>query len=423
VMALVVDGAEVEEAGQGSEVAVVLNQTPFYGESGGQVGDQGTIEGAGGKTRVIVTDTQKRLGDLHVHLGRVAAGRLAVGAEVRLAIDGARRARLRANHSATHLLHEALRRTLGPHVTQKGSLVAPDRLRFDFSHPRAMSEDEIDRVEAEVNRLVLANSEVGTRLMRPDDAVAAGALALFGEKYGEEVRVVAMGDGGDGRRAYSVELCGGTHVRRTGDIGLFKIVGESGVAAGVRRLEALTGEAARLHLLGQERRLAQAAALLRAAPAEVPDRVAGLLEERRRFEKELAETRRRLSLGGAVGDADGAQVREVAGVKLAAQQLDGVPARELKGMVDDWKKRLGSGVVALVAVAEGKAALVVGVTEDLTDRYDARALVKAGAAELGGKGGGGRADMAQSGGPDVGRAQAALAAVEHALAKAAAPAG
>ncbi|MGH6718074.1 MAG: DHHA1 domain-containing protein, partial [Alphaproteobacteria bacterium] len=299
---------------------------------------------------------------------------------------------------------------------QKGSLVAPDRLRFDFSHPKPVTIEELAQIEAEVNRQILANAEVATRLMTPDEAVAAGALALFGEKYGDEVRVVAMGD--EDTRPYSVELCGGTHVRRTGDIGLLRIVAEGAVAAGVRRVEALTGDGARAHLILQEERLAATAALLKAAPAEVPLRVAALLDERRRLERDLAEARRKLSLGGDARD-DAEDVREVAGVKLVARQLSGVPVKELKGLADAWKQRLGSGVVALVAIVDDKAALVVGVTDDLTDRCDAVALVKAGAAELGGKGGGGRPDMAQAGGPDIGRAQAALAAVEHALAKAA----
>ncbi len=416
VVALVVAGAEATEAGAGDEVAVVVNQTPFYGESGGQVGDTGVIEGPVG-AHVAIADTQKKLGALHVHLGRVTAGRIAVGDDVRLAIDGARRRALRANHSATHLLHQALRRRLGPHVAQKGSLVAPDRLRFDFSHPKPLSAEELAAIEAEVNGQILANAEVGTRLMSPDEAVAAGALALFGEKYGDEVRVVAMGEAED--RPYSVELCGGTHVRRSGDIGLLRIVAEAAVAAGVRRIEALTGDAARAHMTQQEERLATTANLLKVAPAEVPARVGALLDERRRLERELTEARRKLSLGGGARD-DADDVREIAGVRLAARQLSGVPAKELKGLADAWKQRLGSGVVALVAVDDDKAALVVGVTDDLTDRFDAVALVKAGAAELGGKGGGGRPDMAQAGGPDVGRAQAALAAIEHAMTKAAA---
>ncbi|MEX2649267.1 MAG: alanine--tRNA ligase [Alphaproteobacteria bacterium] len=418
VVALVVEGKEVDSAGAGTEVAVVVNQTPFYGESGGQMGDAGIVEGPVG-ARIEVRDTQKRLGALHVHLGTVTAGRIAVGDEVRLAIDGERRRRLRANHSATHLLHQALRRRLGDHVVQKGSLVAPDRLRFDFSHPKAVTAEELAAIEADVNRQILANAEVGTRLMSPDDAVAAGALALFGEKYGEEVRVVAMGTADD--RAYSVELCGGTHVRRTGDIGILRIVAEGAVAAGVRRVEALTAEGAREHLAAQEERLGAVASLLRVAPAEVPARVAALIEERRRLERELTEARKKLSLGGGRG-SNGDDVRDIGGVKLAAQHLVDVPAKDLKGLADAWKHRLGSGVVALVAVADGKAALVVGVTEDLTDRYDAVALVRVGAAELGGKGGGGRPDMAQAGGPDAGRAQAALAAIEHALAKATAAA-
>jgi alanyl-tRNA synthetase len=412
IVALVVGGERVAAAESGSEVAVVCNQTPFYGESGGQMGDAGIITGPDG-LRIAVTDTQKKLGDVHVHLGRVEAGRARVGDDVRLAVDHGRRLALRAHHSATHLLHEALRRRLGSHVTQKGSLVAPDRLRFDISHPKAIAAGDLTLIEAEVNARVRANDAVDTHLMDPDSAVAAGAMALFGEKYGDEVRVVTMG-GGEVGRAYSTELCGGTHVRRTGDIGLFKIVGESALAAGVRRIEAVTGAAAEAHVAAEEEALHAAAGLLKTAPAEVPARVAALLEERRRLERELAETRRTLATGGGAA----ADVREVAGIRFAPRQLAGVPARELKTLADDLKKQLGSGVVALVSAVDGKASLVVGVTSDLTGRVSAVDLVKAGAAALGGSGGGGRPDMAQAGGPDVGHTEAALAAIEQALAAA-----
>jgi alanyl-tRNA synthetase len=407
VDAIIADGKRVGEAKAGAAVAVVLNQTPFYGESGGQVGDAGVLRGAG--VEVTVTDTQKKLGDVIVHLGKVSAGVLKLGAQLRLLVDGARRGQIRANHSATHLLHTALRLRLGEHVTQKGSLVVPDRLRFDFSHPKPLAEADIAAVEAEVNQLVLGNDGVETRLMTPDAAVAAGAMALFGEKYGEEVRVVAMGRK-NGDATYSTELCGGTHVRRTGDIGLFKIVAEGAVAAGVRRIEALTGEAARAYLGEQERRLKEAAAALKVAPAEVPARLQALLDERRKLERELSDLRQSLARG------DGAmESRAVGGVTLASRRLDGVPAKDLRGIADTVKKQIGSGVVALVSVSEGKAALVVGVTDDLTKRWSAVDLVRVGAAALGGKGGGGRPEFAQAGGPDGDKADAALAAVAAAM--------
>ena len=413
VVAIVAGGARVGEAGTGQSVAIVCNQTPFYAESGGQVGDTGVISGARG-LRITVGDTQKKLGDLHVHIGHIESGRLRVGDDVVLEVDHARRTALRANHSATHLLQASLRRRVGEHVTQKGSLVAPDRLRFDISHPKPLTTDEVAAIEADVNAEVRENSEVATHLMDPEAAVAAGAMALFGEKYGDEVRVVSMGH--DDGRSYSTELCGGTHVRRTGDIGLFKIVSESALAAGVRRIEAMTGEAARAHLVEQERALREAAQILNASPAEVPARVAQLLEERRRLERELSETRRTLATGGG---SSSAAAREVAGIRFSPRLLEGVPPRELKSLADDIKKQVGSGVVALVATTDGKASVVVGVTDDLTGRINAVDLAKAGARALGGSGGGGRPDMAQAGGPDPSQAQAALEAIERALAGAA----
>ncbi len=409
VAALVVDGQEVQEAKAGTTVMAVVNQTPFYGESGGQMGDAGVMFTAD-KTEVAIADTQKKLGDLFVHIGAVKRGTIRVGDIVELRIDTERRSALRANHSATHLLHEALRRRLGGHVTQKGSLVAPDRLRFDFSHPTPLSADDIRAIEEDVNRRIVANDDVSTRLMTPDAAVAAGALALFGEKYGEEVRVVSMGR--DDERHFSTELCGGTHVRRTGDIGLFKIVSEGAVAAGVRRIEALTGKAARDHLRSEEGFLFEAASALKAAPQDVPARVAQLIEEKRRLERELADARRALVTGGGAADALG---EEVAGFKFAGRRLENVPARELKVMADDLKKKIGSGVIALIAVEDGKASLVVGVTADLAGRVSAVDLVRAGVAQLGGKGGGGRPDMAQGGGPDASRADEALAAIRSAI--------
>jgi len=413
VEALVKDGKPTDRAEAGDEIALVVNQTPFYGESGGQVGDTGvmfTPEGA----EIAVTDTVRRADDLHVHIARVDKGGIALGDVVELRVDGERRTKLRANHSVTHLAHEALRRRLGEHVTQKGSLVAAERMRFDFSHPKPLTAEEVRDIEADVNARIRRNSEVATRLMAPDDAVEAGALALFGEKYGEEVRVVSMG-ADDEKSFYSTELCGGTHVRRTGDIGLFKIVGEGAVAAGVRRIEVLTGAAAEAHIEAEERALGAAAAALKVPPAELPERVAGLLEERKRLERELTDARRALASGG--GAVGGPEAKDVGGLKYAARKVEGVPAKELKSMADDLKKRIGSGVVAVACATDGKASLVVGVTDDLTDRLNAVELVRAGAEALGGKGGGGRPDMAQAGGPEAGKTQAALDAVERAIAK------
>ena len=412
VSTLVQDGAEVASAEAGMETAMVVNQTPFYGESGGQMGDCGEIVSADG-ARFKVTDTQKRAGDVIVHYGTVESGVFNNGDALTLAVDAARRAGLRANHSVTHLLHAALRRHLGGHVTQKGSLVAPDRLRFDISHPKPMSDDERDAVEAEVNQRIRENSALSTRLMTPDEAVENGALALFGEKYGEEVRVVSMGEGED--TPYSVELCGGTHVGRTGDIGMFTIISEAAVAAGVRRIEALTGEAARLHAQEQNGFLDAASGAIKSTPAELATRVATLLEERRQLERDLRDLRKQVAVGG--GGGGGVETRDVSGIAYLPRRLDGTPPRELKPMVDDLKKNVGSGVCAVVTVSDGKAALVVGVTDDLTDKISAVDLVRAGAAALGGKGGGGRPDMAQAGGPDGSQADAALEAIEKVLAE------
>ena len=406
IVAILKDGLETAEITAGDDAAILVNQTPFYAESGGQMGDAGVISAGDGS--FTVTDTQKRLGDLHAHVGRLNSGILRSGDAVELVVDAKRRSSLRANHSATHLLHEALRRRLGAHVTQKGSLVAPDRLRFDISHPTALSAEDTVAIEGEVNARVRANSEAVTRLMSPDAAVAAGAMALFGEKYGDEVRVVAMGD--EDSRPYSVELCGGTHVRRTGDIGVFKIISEGAVAAGVRRIEAVTGQSALAYLDAQERLVRDAAAVLKVAPADLPARVASLFEDRRRLERELADLRRAMATGGA---GAGPAIEEIAGIKLCLQRLDGVPARDLKPMIDDLKKKLVSGVIGLIAVEDGKASIVVGVTEDLKSRIDAVALVKRAVVVLGGKGGGGRPDMAQGGGPEGVRAEAALAAIRQ----------
>jgi alanyl-tRNA synthetase len=414
VVALVVDGKEVERAEAGAEVTAMVNQTPFYGESGGQMGDTGTITGDGGLS-IAVSDTAKPLGRLHAHHGRIASGAIAVGDTVHLAIDAERRDRIRANHSATHLLHAALRHRLGEHVTQKGSLVAEDRFRFDFSHPKPLSPEEIAAVEAEVNAEIRHNAEVTTRLMSPDDAIAAGAMALFGEKYGEEVRVLAMGRAGEGGRSYSVELCGGTHVRATGDIGLLRIVSESAVSSGVRRIEALTGEAARQWLVGREEALKAVAGSLRTAPEDVEARVAALLDERRRLERELAEAKKALALGGG-GGVPATADEEVGGLKFSGQVLHGMNPKELRGLLDEAKKRLGSGVAAIVTVNEGRATVAAGVTDDLTGKVSAVDLVRAAVAAVGGQGGGGRPDMAQGGGPDGDKADDALAAVKALLA-------
>ncbi len=413
VVALLKAGARVDRAGVGEAVTILTNQTPFYGESGGQNGDAGLITGESGLA-VTVTDTSKPLGRLHAHQAVVDAGEIAVGQTVHLAVDGGRRDRIRANHSATHLLHAALRNALGAHVTQKGSMVADDRLRFDFSHNAALSAAEIALVEAEVNAEIRRNQQVSTRLMTPDDAVAAGALALFGEKYGDEVRVLSMGPR-DGSRAYSVELCGGTHVHALGDIALFKIVSEGAVASGVRRVEALTGEAARQWLTEREDKLKDVAAQLRANPDEVPARVAALADSVRKLEKELADAKKALALGGSGGGAI-AEPEDVNGVNFLGQSFDGLDPKELRGLANDVRAKLGSGVVAVVTVNEGKASILIAVSEDLTAQISAVDLVRAGVAALGGQGGGGKPEMAQGGGPDGAQVLAAIAAVKAALA-------
>ena len=408
VAALIVDGREVASVQAGASVSVVLNQTPFYAESGGQVGDAGAISAAG--LRIAVTDTQKREG-VFAHVGTVAEGTASVGTAVLAEVDHDRRGRIRAHHSATHLLHEALRRRLGAHVQQKGSLNAPDRLRFDISQPSPIAREDLDAVAAEVNARVRENAPVTTRLMTPEAAVAEGAMALFGEKYGDEVRVVAMGDGEAMRSAYSIELCGGTHVARTGDIGLFRIAGESAVGAGLRRIEAVVGEAALAAQAETERLLAAAAAVLKVPASDLPERLAAIVEDRRRLERQVIELQRKLATGGAA-----AAEEEVGGIRLAARNLGEVPARELKSLAEAIGQQQGGGVVALVSTAEGKASVVVGVGADLVDRISAIDLVRAAAAAVGGKGGGGRPDLAQAGGPEAGAADAALDAVRAALA-------
>jgi alanyl-tRNA synthetase len=415
VAALVKDGKEVPELKKGESGTVVMNQTPFYGESGGQVGDTGEMRREG--VRLIVSDTQKKAGDLFVHVVKVERGSIKVGDPLLLDVDHARRSAIRQNHSATHLLHEALRQVLGDHVAQKGSLVAPDRLRFDFSHPKPMSAEEIERVEDIANDIVLQNAPVTTRLMAVDDAIASGARALFGEKYGDEVRVVAMGEGTGNTMGWSVELCGGTHVRQTGDIGLVSLVGESGVAAGVRRIEALTGKSARKTANKQLQVVKAAAAELKVPLEDMPARIGTLLDERKKLERDLSEAKKKLAMGGGEkADGDSADVRQVNGVKLLARAVSGIELKDLRSLADEGKRQVGSGVVAIVATAaDGKAGIVVGVTDDLTKRFNAVELVKKGAEALGGKGGGGRPDMAQAGGPDGSKAQDALKAIEAAL--------
>jgi alanyl-tRNA synthetase len=414
VIALLRDGKEVSALQKGESGAVILNQTPFYAESGGQVGDTGVMTGDG--VRFAVIDTQKRAGDLFVHFGTVEQGSLKVGAALDLNVDHVRRSAIRQNHSATHLLHEALRQVLGDHVAQKGSLVAPDRLRFDFSHPKPMTADEIERVEDIANDVVLQNAPVVTRLLSRDDAIASGARALFGEKYGDEVRVVAMGDSSGNTMGWSVELCGGTQVGRTGDIGIISVVGESAVASGVRRVEALTGRSARANANHLAALAKATASELRVPIDEAPARVAALLDERKRLERELSEAKKKLAMGGG-GKAEGADgMRAVGDIKLMARTVEGIELKDLRSLADEGKKAVGSGVVAIVGLTEdGKAGIVVGVTNDLVARFNAVDLVRKGAEALGGKGGGGRPDMAQAGGPDGSKAGAALAAVEAAL--------
>ncbi|MCW5738096.1 MAG: alanine--tRNA ligase [Enhydrobacter sp.] len=414
VAAIIVDGKEADALVAGQTGWLVVNQTPFYAESGGQQGDTGRFVGANGEA--AIADVHKMVGDLHAHHAKVEKGAIKVGDDVVMTVDAIRRAQLRAHHSATHLLHEALRRHLGTHVTQKGSLVAPDRLRFDISHTRPISAEELRRIEDEVNARIRLNSPVETRLMTPEEAIAAGAMALFGEKYGDEVRVLTMG-GAEGE-SYSVELCGGTHALRTGDIGLFRILGEGAVSSGVRRIEAVAGNAAEAHVRHQIDLLNEAAAVMKVRPDDLPARLQALVDGQRKIERELTEARKALALagsagGGATSAAD--EMHEVAGIKMISRVLNGVPGKDLKGMADAFKKKLGSGVVALIGVEEGKASAVVGVTDDLAKSLSAVDLVKAGVAALGGKGGGGRPDMAQGGGPDAARATEALQAIEAAV--------
>ena len=407
-------GEMLEIAPKGEKVSIIVNQTPFYGESGGQSGDTGTMKTSGG-SRIRVADTQKRLGDLFVHVAEIEDGDIAVGDAVEMLVDHDRRSGNRIHHSATHLIHEALRQVLGNHVVQKGSLVEPGRFRFDFAHPKSLLDKEIERVEEIANQVVMQNDPVSTRLMSVDEAIEQGAMALFGEKYGDEVRVVSMGvqPGAGNKPVYSMELCGGTHVSRTGDIGLVRVVSEAASAAGVRRIEALAGDAARQHLETRDRQIGRIAGLLKSAPDDVEARVAALVEERKSLERELAEARKKLAMGG--GGSQGSTIEDISGVKLLARVLDGLNPKDLRGAIDDGKAQVSSGVVALVAVNDGKAAVGVGVTDDLKDTLNAVDLVKAGVEAVGGKGGGGRPDMAQGGGPDGANANAALEAIREAL--------
>ena len=412
VVALVKDGAEVQSLKAGDEACIILNQTPFYGESGGQIGDTGLMLADG--VRFEVSDTVKKNHGMFVHMGKLVKGAVKIGDAQELVVDHDRRSAIRANHSATHLLHEALRETLGEHVAQKGSFVTPERLRFDFSHQKPVSPDEMSQIEEMVNEIVLQNGPVETRIMAVDDAIEAGAMALFGEKYGDEVRVVSMGEALRGDKAgktYSVELCGGTHVSRTGDVGVMTIVSESAVAAGVRRIEALTGKEARAYLQMQDHRVREAAGILKVAPNDLLDRLEVLVADRRKLEKELADVRKKLAMGGSGSGGDA--VKEVNGVKFLARVAEGISPKDLKGMVDQGKESIASGVVVMIAVSEDdKVGVVVGVTNDLTDRFNAVDMVKVAAEALGGRGGGGRPDMAQAGGKDAGKADDAIKAIE-----------
>jgi alanyl-tRNA synthetase len=412
VTAIIVDGKEVERASVGQTAAILVNQTPFYGESGGQVGDTGIVTAQ--KGRASVTDTQKKLGALFVHLAQIDEGEIAVGDAVKLEVDHARRSAIRANHSATHLLHNALRRRLGDHIGQKGSLVSAERLRFDVSQPTPIPEADLVAVEAAVNDRIRAHEPVETRLMSQDEAVASGAIAMFGEKYGDEVRVLSMGGRvGDELNHYSVELCGGTHVSNTADIGIFKIVDQGAVSAGVRRIEALTGQAAIDYMRQREDWLNAAAAELRSPQSEVPARVHALIEDRKKLEREIADLRKKLASGGT---GNGPEPVKLGAVSFMAIEAPGMAPGDLKSLVDEQKKKLGSGIAAVAsASAEGKLGIVVGVTADLTAKFSAVDLVRVGSEAAGGKGGGGRPDMAQAGGPDGAKAGEALAAIRKAI--------
>jgi alanyl-tRNA synthetase len=416
VCALVRDGKPVDALNAGETGFIIVNQTPFYGESGGQVGDTGLMSANG--VKVEISNTQKKLGDLFVHEAKVVSGKVTIGAALELHVDHARRSAIRANHSATHLLHEALRVVLGDHVAQKGSMVSNDRLRFDFTHNKPITDDELAQIEDIANKVVLQNEAVVTRLMAVDEAIQSGARALFGEKYGDEVRVVTMGtaDGPNGPRPFSVELCGGTHVARTGDIGLVTIVSEGAVASGIRRVEAKTGDGARRHLNAESRALQELASLLKTPADNAAERLNALLEERKKLERELTDARKKLAMGGGGSGADNT-IKDIAGVKLFARAVTGVEMKDLKSLADEAKGQVGSGIAAIVGVSDdGKAGVVVGVTADLVSRFNAVDFVRVASEALGGKGGGGRPDMAQAGGPDGAKADEALKAIADLLA-------
>ncbi len=410
ITALIIDGNSCSKAEKGQEVMLLASQTPFYAESGGQAGDSGIITQGENVMRVVTT--QKRVGHLFIHQGIIEQGSFSVADVIHLQIDTDRRQAIRANHSATHLLHEALRRVLGEHVTQKGSLVEADYLRFDFSHSKAVTAEDLSKAEQIVNEMIRQNQSVTTRLMAPKEAVEAGALALFGEKYGDEVRVLSMGRDEDKKARgsyYSVELCGGTHVERLGEIGLLKIIQEGAVASGVRRIEAKTADAARLFMQSQANIAQDSAQILKSSIDDVPKRIQSLLEERKKLEHELSEAKKKLAMGGSEGsESFSDSVQEISGIKFFGKVLQDIPAKSLRGLVDDAKKQIESGVVCLIAIDEGKAGICVGVSDDLTDRFDAVELVRLGAEQLGGKGGGGRKDMAQAGGSDISNPQEAL---------------
>jgi alanyl-tRNA synthetase len=399
ISALIHEGHETFHLKQGDRGSIILTQTPFYGESGGQVGDTGVIKGQ--NLRFKVENTTKKLGDLIVHEGLLEEGELKPDLVLELEVDHARRKATRANHSATHILHEALRQTLGEHVAQKGSLVAPDRLRFDFTHPKPLTEEELSRVETLANKIVQDNAPVETRLMAQEEAILSGARALFGEKYGDEVRVVSMGHSNPEKiGAFSIELCGGTHVARTGDIGLISIIGEGAVASGVRRIEARTAEGARTQLVAQSRALREIAGLIRAPLEETPARLAQLIDDRKKLERELSETKKRLAM--SPNESADQELRDIGGVKLLLRKAEGIDVKDLKSLVDDTKKSIATGIVAIACASpDGKAGIVIGVTQDLTNRFSAIDLVRMASEKLGGKGGGGRADMAQAGGPNA----------------------
>lgn len=414
VQAIALDGAEVETASEGQKVDIVFNQSPFYAEMGGQIGDSGQVVFENGAIAEI-SSVSKKADGLFVHHGVLKNGSIKTGDAGRLEVNAERRADICRNHSATHLLHESLRQVLGEHVAQKGSLVSENRLRFDFSHQKPIGDEELQAIESITNEVVLQSNPVTTRVMGVDDAVEAGARALFGEKYGDEVRVVAMGEQVEGSNhdgQFSVELCGGTHVANTGEIGVVTVVSESAVSAGVRRIEALTGDAARDYFRTQEQNLKAAAAALKVTPSDVAPRVAQLLEERKQLEKELADAKRQLAMGGG---SKGDQPEDVNGTKFLGKVVEGIGGRELKALADDGKQSLGSGVVVFVGLDNGKAGVVVGVTDDLTDKFSAVDLVRAASEAIGGKGGGGRPDMAQAGGPDASKADDAVAAVKALL--------